>query len=80
MGVERLPSGKFATNALVLELAMVAYNLLRMTGQESLKYPDTPLKRSGKTPSPCHSHKAFDVHGGTPDTSRKTATARVGQE
>lgn len=48
MGVERLPSGKFATNALVLELAMVAYNLLRMTGQESLKYPDTPLKRPVK--------------------------------
>ena len=32
MDVERLPSGKFATNALVLELAMIAYNLLRMIG------------------------------------------------
>ena len=38
MDVERLPSGKFDTNALVLELAMIAYNLLRMIGQESLKY------------------------------------------
>lgn len=41
MDVERLPSGKFATNALVLELAMIAFNLLRMIGQESLKHkPD----------------------------------------
>ena len=38
MDVERLLSGKFDTNALVLELAMIAYNLLRMIGQESLKY------------------------------------------
>jgi len=38
MDVERLPSGKFDTNALVLELAMIAYNLLRMIGQELLKY------------------------------------------
>ena len=30
MDVERLPSGKFATNALVLEFAMIAFNLLRM--------------------------------------------------
>ncbi len=41
MDVERLPSGKFSTNELVLELAMIAYNLLRMIGQESLKHkPD----------------------------------------
>lgn len=44
MDVERLPSGKFATNALVLELAMIAYNLLRMIGQESLKHKQ-PEKR-----------------------------------
>jgi len=48
MGVERLPSGKFATNALVLELAMLAYNLLRMIGQESLKGSDAPVKRPVK--------------------------------
>ena len=44
MDVERLPSGKFATNALVLELAMIAFNLLRMIGQESLKHKQ-PDKR-----------------------------------
>ena len=38
LDVERLPSGKFSTNCLVLELTILAYNLLRMIGQESLKH------------------------------------------
>ena len=33
MDMERLPSGKFETNELVLELAILAYNILRMIGQ-----------------------------------------------
>jgi len=36
MGMERLPSGKFVTNALVLSLGLVAYNVLRLCGQMSL--------------------------------------------
>ena len=36
MDLERLPSGKFATNALVLELGMIAYNILRMIGQGTI--------------------------------------------
>ena len=45
MDVERLPSGKFATNELVLELTIIAYNLLRMIGQESLRHkPDSKRK------------------------------------
>jgi hypothetical protein len=36
MGFERLPSGKFATNNLLLLLAMFAYNALRVIGQRSL--------------------------------------------
>lgn len=36
MDVERLPSGKFATNELVLELTVLAYNILRMIGQETI--------------------------------------------
>jgi len=48
MDVERLPSGKFDTNALVLELTIIAYNILRMIGQESLRGKDTPLKRPVK--------------------------------
>jgi protein required for attachment to host cells len=46
MDVERLPSGKFETNQLVLELAILAYNILRMMGQESLRADDArKLKR-----------------------------------
>ena len=55
MDVERLPSGKFATNALVLELAMIAFNLLRMIGQESLRH---------KQPTTWHWGAA--THGGMP--------------
>lgn len=36
MDLERLPSGKFATNALILELGMLAYNILRMIGQGTI--------------------------------------------
>lgn len=45
MNLERLPSGKFETNALALELGMIAYNILRMIGQESLRKKDAPMKR-----------------------------------
>lgn len=44
LDLERLPSGKFATNNLVLHFGIFAYNLLRIVGQESLKKEDTPLK------------------------------------
>ena len=36
MDLERLPSGKFATNALILELGLIAYNILRMIGQGTI--------------------------------------------
>ena len=36
MDLERLLSGKFATNALVLELGLIAYNILRMIGQGTI--------------------------------------------
>ena len=35
MGIERLPSGKFETNALILKHAMIAYNVLRIIGHGS---------------------------------------------
>ena len=47
MDVERLPSGKFDTNELVLELTVLAYNILRIIGQNSLK-----SKRAPKTKRP----------------------------
>jgi len=37
MDLERLPSGKFATNATMLSLGLVAYNVLRLCGQQGLK-------------------------------------------
>ena len=49
MDVERLPSGKFDTNCLVLLLTILAYNILRMMGQESLRKDDgRKQKRSVK--------------------------------
>ena len=45
MDVERLPSGKFETNELVLELTMIDYNILRMIGQETI---------GGRGPKPRH--------------------------
>lgn len=37
LGIERLASGKFNTNALLLQLAMLSFNCLRIIGQSSLK-------------------------------------------
>jgi hypothetical protein len=37
LDMERLPSGKFATNATMLSLGLVAYNVLRLCGQGSLR-------------------------------------------
>lgn len=45
LDLERLPSGKFATNAIVLALGLFAYNLLRIIGQESLRVNDYPPTR-----------------------------------
>lgn len=45
LDLERLPSGKFQTNELVLLLGMVAYNLLRIIGQESLRETDAPIRK-----------------------------------
>ena len=46
--LERLPSGKFETNELVLELAILSYNILRMIGQEALGKRNPHLKRAVK--------------------------------
>ena len=45
LDLERLPSGKFQTNELVLLLGMVAYNVLRLIGQESLQGDDIPIRK-----------------------------------
>ena len=48
MDLERLPSGKFETNELVLEPAILSYNILRMTGQESPGKRNPHLKKTVK--------------------------------
>ncbi len=42
MDAERLPSGKFTANQLILELTILAYNILRIIGQESLRSKGSP--------------------------------------
>jgi hypothetical protein len=44
MNVERLPSGKFAVNAMILQIAMVAFNMLRFLGQTVLGMEQLPYK------------------------------------
>ena len=49
MDLERLPSGKFATNALMLALGQVAYNVLRLCDQVALM-EDRHLRPQEKMP------------------------------
>jgi hypothetical protein len=48
LDIERLPSGKFATNALVLGTSMLAYNILRWVGQNGLLGPRSPKRNKAK--------------------------------
>lgn len=46
MGIELLPSGKYETNALILKLTMIAYNILRIIGTKSMKNNDMTVRHS----------------------------------
>lgn len=47
MGIERLPSGKFAVNTVILHIAMVAFNALRFIGQTALTFKkDIPYEHN----------------------------------
>ena len=48
LDIERLPSGKFATNVLVLSMAAFAYNILRFIGQLGLLGDRTPVRHAAK--------------------------------
>ena len=48
--IERLPSGKFATNALIVLLGTIAFNIVRICGQKSLS-AIIQLKEAGE-PTP----------------------------
>ena len=45
LDLERLPSGKFATNQLILSVALLVFNLLRAMGQATLDDPLVPLRK-----------------------------------
>ena len=48
LDIERLPSGKFATNDLVMACAVLAYNILRWIGLEGLTGRDAPVRHEAK--------------------------------
>lgn len=48
LDIERLPSGKFATNDLVMACAVLAYNILRWIGLEGLTGDDAPIRHDAK--------------------------------
>ena len=48
LNAEQLPSGKFSTNELILELIQLAYNMLRMMGQATIGMEAIPVKRPVK--------------------------------
>ena len=48
MNLERLPSGKFNANDAVCSLAMLAYNALRIIGQNALLGDDSPVRHKAE--------------------------------
>jgi len=48
LDLERLPSGKFETNALVMSMASFAYNILRWIGLLGLTEEDGPIRHPAK--------------------------------
>lgn len=48
LDLERLPSGKFATNALIMALGGFAYNILRLMGQLGLLGEYSPVRHPAK--------------------------------
>jgi len=48
IGMERFPSGKYDTNAAILMLTALAYNILRIVGQTSLRFNDQLTRHNVK--------------------------------
>ena len=48
LDLERLPSGKFASNTLILTLGLFTYNMLRWIGLEGLLDADSPVRHKAK--------------------------------
>jgi hypothetical protein len=54
LDLERLPSGKFATNDLILHLAQLAYNILRLMGQLGMTGELSPVRHPGQAAPAAH--------------------------
>lgn len=48
LDMERLPSGKFQTNELLMHLGMLAFNILRLMGKNALKTGKVPGRRGNR--------------------------------
>ena len=48
MDLERLPSGKFKTNDLILHIGLLAYNILKIIGQNTIGNPHVPIRKNVK--------------------------------
>lgn len=48
MDLERLPSGKFKTNDLILHIGSLAYNILRIIGQKTIGHKNVPIRKKVK--------------------------------
>jgi hypothetical protein len=48
MDLERLPSGKFKTNDLILHIGLLAYNILRIIGQKTIGHKNVPIRKKVK--------------------------------
>jgi hypothetical protein len=48
LDLERLPSGKFASNTLILTMGLFTYNILRWIGLEGLMDEDSPVRHQAK--------------------------------
>lgn len=58
LDMERLPSGKFATNSLIMLLGMIAFNIVRICGQGSLK-ASSLLEQAGEPARLCRKPGVF---------------------
>jgi hypothetical protein len=70
VGIERLPSGKFATNALLLVCAMLAYNNPAVARPRRAVGTGCPAAPSGPAAPPAHGDAGVDVCGGAPHSHR----------
>ena len=83
MDLERLPSGKFATNATMSSLGLVAYNVLRLCGQGALheqrRLPaeDRAAGQEGFPSAVAERDSRLDVLGGEVDAAREPLAAVV---